>query len=155
MAVLHRRHLDTSQRAMVGARAEKLRARFKEEAKERQKEHGGTAPGKAKSLQAGLPEVKVQSRDQLAEVVGVSGRTLDKATKVLKEAVPEVVVQQQSGGRTLDGVMRSPPASPAQRGPPRRADPRERFLKRRVAQQSRPRRRRTEGERPRSGRATG
>ncbi len=62
------RYLDVSQRALVGTRAEKLRARFKEEAKERQK--GGQG---GKLLQATLPEAKGQSRDQLAKMVGVGG----------------------------------------------------------------------------------
>ena len=55
-------------------------------AKQRQKEHGGTAPGKTKTLKENFPEVldKGQTRDKLAERVGFgSGRTYEKAAWVV------------------------------------------------------------------------
>jgi hypothetical protein len=67
---LHRRHLDTGQRAMVGERA---RAIFDREAKERMKEGGGDK----KSGRASLPhpiENQGKSRDKAAAAVNVSGR---------------------------------------------------------------------------------
>ena len=66
--------LTESQRAMVGAR---LLGQFTEAAKGRQQEHGGTAPGKAKTLRANLPEVKEdrRARDDAAAQVNVLPRS--------------------------------------------------------------------------------
>jgi N6-adenosine-specific RNA methylase IME4/ParB-like chromosome segregation protein Spo0J len=44
---LHRRHLDTMQRAVVATEAKRL---YAEEAKQRQRVHGGTAPGRQRTL---------------------------------------------------------------------------------------------------------
>lgn len=83
---LHRRHLSPTQLAMVGARA---REYYDAQAKERQKAHGNTAPGKAKSLPVNLPEVKNgDARDHAAKAVGVSGKSIDFATTVQKHGTP-------------------------------------------------------------------
>jgi hypothetical protein len=56
-----------------------LEALLKPEAKERQKEHGGAAPGKEKNTSGKFPKVsKGQTRDKVAEGVGVSPRNLSK-----------------------------------------------------------------------------
>jgi len=69
-AVGKSRHLSESQRAMVGAR---VKERYVKLAKERQKEHRGTAPGRGKTLPANLPEVTPgDARDQAGKAVGVS-----------------------------------------------------------------------------------
>lgn len=61
---------------MVGARA---RDYYDNKAKERQKSVGGS--GK-KAVPVNLPEaVKGDARDQVAKVVGVSGKSIDLATK--------------------------------------------------------------------------
>src|SRR5690606_17768097 len=52
------------------------------EAKERQREHGDTAPGKPKSVVENLPPVNGKARDQAGKAVGVSGKSIDHATKV-------------------------------------------------------------------------
>lgn len=92
---LYRRHLNPSQLAMVGARA---RDYYDRQAKERQKEHGKTAPGKSKSLPVSLPEViSGDARDHAAKAVGVSGKSIDYATKVVKNAIPEVVKAVDEG----------------------------------------------------------
>ena len=58
-------------------KAAKLLEPYEEAAKERQKEHGKTAPGKAKTLVATLPEVnKERARDEVAKEVGISGRSV-------------------------------------------------------------------------------
>lgn len=102
---LHRRHLDAGQRALAAARAESLRERMAEEAKQRQKEHAGTAPGKkAKSLEESFPQVipdaddrTPQTRDKVGELFGVSGKSVDCAAKVVKNAIPEVVKAVEEG----------------------------------------------------------
>ena len=83
---LHRRHLSTTQLAMVGARAREL---YDRQAKERQKSVGGV--GK-KAVPVNLPEpVKGDARDQVGKVVGVSGKSIDYATKVLDKGSPKLV----------------------------------------------------------------
>lgn len=81
-ANLHRRHLSPSQLAMVGARA---RARFDAEAKLRQARKTGTN------------EVCGDARDLAGQAVGVSGKTIDYASKVLKAGVPELVAACDAG----------------------------------------------------------
>ncbi len=69
---------------MVGAR---MREHYDEQAKERQKAVGGT--GK-KAVPVSLPEaVRSDARDAVAKVVGVSGKSIDRATKILKHAIPK------------------------------------------------------------------
>jgi len=76
-ANLHRRHLDESQRAMVGARLRKV---FDDEAKERQKR-------KPQSVKENLPgQKKGQSRDKAGEAVAVSGKSVDHAKRVIDKA---------------------------------------------------------------------
>ena len=70
---------------MVGARVRKI---YDKQAKERQKEHGSTAPGKRKTLPESLPEVKGDARDQAGKVVGVSGKSIDYATPHIGAAHP-------------------------------------------------------------------
>lgn len=98
---LHRRHLDESQRGMAGARALPL---FEAEAKERQKEHGGTAPGKKKTLSAARPQVKKgtgKAASHAAKAVNASGRSVVRATKILKTASEEVVQAIEKGDLKL------------------------------------------------------
>jgi ParB-like chromosome segregation protein Spo0J len=79
---LHRRHLDKSQRAMVAARAREL---YDQQAKERQREHAKTAPGKSKNTGGkSTTSEEGKSRDLAGRVVGVSGKSVDFATRVLK-----------------------------------------------------------------------
>ena len=46
-------------------------------AKKRQREHGGTAPGRKKNTSGNFPEVKGEARDTATKAVGMSGRTLE------------------------------------------------------------------------------
>ena len=52
-----RRHLTSSQKAIVAVKAEELISRLEAAAKERQREHEGTAPGRGKSLSQLVDEV--------------------------------------------------------------------------------------------------
>ena len=53
---------------------------IKAETKKRQKEHGSTAPGRAKDTSGKLPEVlDGDTRDIVAKQVGMSGKTYEKA----------------------------------------------------------------------------
>lgn len=84
---LGRRNLTDAQRVKLALR---LRPHLEEKAKERQQEHGGTAPGK--SLKANLPEVikspAPQVRDQIAALAGVSARTVDRAALICQPLRP-------------------------------------------------------------------
>jgi hypothetical protein len=83
---LHRRQLTPSQRAMVGARAREI---YDRGAKERQKAHGETAPGKKRTLPATSPEVlHGESREAAGRAVGVGGKSIDSATRVLTNGIP-------------------------------------------------------------------
>ena len=76
--------MDATQRGMAAARAREI---FDERAKKRQKEHGGTAPGKAKNT-GGNVSTSVEAakaRDEAGKAFGVSGKQVDKASKVLSQ----------------------------------------------------------------------
>lgn len=96
---LHRRHLTESQRAMVGAKAMAL---YEKDAKQRQREggkRGGESAGRGRPksedpnrrVPANLPEpCRGESREKAAEVVNVSPRTIQHASKVLENGTPEL-----------------------------------------------------------------
>lgn len=95
---LHRRHLNQSQKAVIALKVEE---RYAAEAKERQRDHGGTAPGRPKeSLPEILPEVSgpsvTESRERAGKALGVSGRYVSDAKKVAEEA-PEMLSKIESG----------------------------------------------------------
>lgn len=96
---LKRRHLDTSQRAMVAA---KLLGYYTGEAKKRQRQHGGTAPGK-ESLSANLREVfgapnpEGKATASAARDLNVSPRTVEHAATVVERGVPELVAAVERG----------------------------------------------------------
>lgn len=141
-ANMHRRDLTKSQKAMLALELEKL---YAEEAKRRQREHGGTAPGKAKNT-SGSPATSegdaTRAREQAARAVGVSGRLVQEAKRVVAKGSPEVVEAVRSGktavwtaavalreDETPEPAPESSPASsasPAPSEPPssKRPDPR-------------------------------
>lgn len=80
---LKRRHLNESQRAMVGAKAQEL---YQAEAEERMK-GGKKVTGADKGL----------VRDKAAASVNVSGRSVGSASKVLKNGSPKMIELVESG----------------------------------------------------------
>ena len=103
---LHRRHLSTSQRAMVAAG---LVSMFEKEARERQA-HGATAPGK--TLSANLREASPdhgKATEKAAHAVNVSPRSVETARKVLHEAPPEVVEAVKRGDLTVHAAEKQIP----------------------------------------------
>jgi hypothetical protein len=100
-----RRHESASVRAAV---AVELEPYFAEDAKRRQKQHGGTAPGKPKTLPENVPEVKKgdgDARKAAAVSVGVNDRYVSDAKKVKVEA-PEVFERLKAGKITLQDAKR-------------------------------------------------
>jgi N6-adenosine-specific RNA methylase IME4 len=84
---LGRRNLTKFARGLLGLELESLRA---SEAKQRQREHGGTAPGKPKTLSSNLTEVSshLDARKEAAKTVGLSEGTLHMV-KVINEKATE------------------------------------------------------------------
>lgn len=92
---LHRRHLTQSQKSTIAA---EIKPMFEKRARERQIE-GGEKKGKAN-----LPEAsKGQARDQAAAAVGVSGRTVQDAENVKKEA-PDLYDKVKNGEMTVNAA---------------------------------------------------
>jgi hypothetical protein len=89
-ANLHRRQLKPSQLAMIGARA---RAQFDAEAKLRQSRKLGSA-----SLG--------DARDLAGQAVGVSGKTIDYACKVLLAGSPELIAACEAGTLAVSTAAR-------------------------------------------------
>ncbi len=105
---LHRRHLAISQLAMVAA---KVREIYERQAKERMKEGGGDK--KSTTAKSGMSPAaypiegkRGATRDIVGATVGVTGTTVDKATKVLKQAVPEVIEAVEQGRMTVTVAAR-------------------------------------------------
>lgn len=87
-----RRHLTPSQKSMAGAR---MRKYYDDKAKTRQKESKGRG---VKKGPANLPDLKSgDARDKAGEAVGVGGRSIDYATKVLDKGEPELVAAVDEG----------------------------------------------------------
>jgi N6-adenosine-specific RNA methylase IME4 len=107
-ANLHRRHLNESQRALVGADAEPL---FAAEAKARQKaqlKKGTTVPPPAPLAPRGAngktePEAKGKAAEAAANAVGASTRQVERAKSVVKKR-PEVRELIREGKKTLGQV---------------------------------------------------
>lgn len=100
-----RRHMGKSALAAVAA---ELELHFAADAKRRQKQHGGTAPGKPKTLPEKVPEVKKgdgDARKAAAVSVGVNDRYVSDAKKVKTEA-PEVFERLKAGKITLQDAKR-------------------------------------------------
>ena len=95
---LHRRHLQESQRSMVGARVKHI---YEAEAKERQieagKQYGEKHP---QEVMVNLPQPLKQkgtARDKAGEAMNVSGSLVHRAEKVIAQGTPELVQAVESG----------------------------------------------------------
>ena len=90
-----RRNLNPMQRAELALKLEPLIAA---RAKQKQREHGGTAPGQ--SLRQNSEEVS--TKKELAKVAGVSHDTLSRAKAILENADPETVASVRSGKKSIN-----------------------------------------------------
>lgn len=86
------RHLEKGQLAMAGA---KLKGYFAQKAKERQ--------GARNDIVESFPQGTAgKARDQAAEKVGVSGRSIDTAENIIKKGVPMLVEMVERGAISLN-----------------------------------------------------
>lgn len=95
---LSRRHLTAGQKAIIGT---DLISHFAKEAKERQLR---TKENREKSCGGNISTTRTnmgKSRDKAAKAVGISGKSIDKATKI-KEQVPELFEDVKNGKITLE-----------------------------------------------------
>ena len=90
-----RRHLTSSQRAVIGEAAEEL---FRKEAKERQR----ISPGRGrKGVEKFPPVFSGKARDQAAKAVGTNGHYITDV-KAIKQAAPELVPLMRDGRATVE-----------------------------------------------------
>lgn len=98
---LIRRHLSTSQRALIG---ERVKVMFEEDARRRQ-EATRAKPGE--KVGANLPAPSGdngRSRDHAADLLKVSPRSVEHASKVIERGVPELVAAVDSGEVTVSAA---------------------------------------------------
>jgi len=99
---LHRRHLSVAQRALVAAR---VKASYAKAAKERQVEHGRTAPGKPgenTSRQQSVTDRHAnEASAEAGAALGVSGKSVERAEKVLEHGSPELIAAVEAGATSI------------------------------------------------------
>jgi len=89
---LHRRHLSSAQSAMCAARAMEI---YERQAKERQQVRKGDQAG---ASPANLPDLaKGDARDKAGKAFGVSGKSVDHATRVIEKGIPELAKAVDEG----------------------------------------------------------
>ena len=98
-----RRNLSPGTRSILALRLEPILA---EKAKERQKEHGGTAPGKSLVPKSAPVIEPIKTRDGLAKIAGVGHDTIDKVKQIVSRGTPEQVERIKKGdkGNTVNAV---------------------------------------------------
>lgn len=82
---LHRRHLSSAQSAMCAARAREI---YERQAKDRQKLGKENLPD---------PQQQGQARDKAGKAFGVSGKSVDHATRVIEKGIPELAKAVDEG----------------------------------------------------------
>ena len=97
---LHRRHLTPYQRCEL---AINLKKRIQKKAKERQRAHGGPAPGKKEALPPNLAE-PVDTREELARIAGVSHGTFYKAERIIMSRHEDLKGQLAKGEVSIDAA---------------------------------------------------
>ena len=96
---LHRRHLTTSQRAMVAVKVEKVYAK---EAEKRM------LAGKAiADPRANLPQGNGKARDQAAEMLNVGGRSVSDAKKVFGDGIDELAEKVTQGEVSVSAAAKA------------------------------------------------
>jgi hypothetical protein len=92
---LHRRHLSSSQRATVAA---EMLPMLEKEAKERQRRHGGTAPGRKATPGQKVDGVNGQGRaaDGAAKIAGTNRQYVTVAKRLMEER-PDLFEQVKQG----------------------------------------------------------
>jgi len=100
---LARRNLGLYQRSVLVL---KLEALYKERARQRQQEHGGTAPGRAReTLVPMLAQVlSGKTRDQVAALAHVSHGTIEKVKVIETKAAAEQKAQLIKGTATVNAI---------------------------------------------------
>ena len=101
---LLRRHLSAIAKAKLYRTLETVESVL---ALERQKEHGGTAPGKPKQNTSGniSGSDKGDTRDVMGAKAGVSGKQWDKITAILDEGTEEEIKKADSGEESVSMVF--------------------------------------------------
>lgn len=107
---LNRRHLTTGQKAAI---AVEMLPMLQAEAKERQRYHGGTAPGRSKDETLSIKRCEVnepstrrnRATEVAANMVGISSPTVERMAKVTRES-PELAGQVKSGEKTVEKAYR-------------------------------------------------
>lgn len=93
---LHRRHLTTSQRAIIAAKLANM-------------QHGGDR--KSEEIKAPIDALKTQK--QAAEMLSVGERSVERAAAVIREGTPEQVKAIESGASTVNAELQKlRPAEP-------------------------------------------
>jgi hypothetical protein len=108
---LRRRHLTHAQLACVGA---ELMPHLQRDALERQRVHGGTAPGRGANTSDTSFRGVGRARDLAGKAVGVSGVYVDHA-KALRDSAPEVFDLVKMGLLAMDPARRLASGIPEQR----------------------------------------
>ena len=99
---LFRRHLTTSQKAMIAAKAKEL---FEAAAKGRQVQN--LKKGRENPVMENFPQRENGSaRDQAGKAVGVSGKTVDAASKVLEQGDKETIKAVEEGKLSVSAAVK-------------------------------------------------